>query len=110
MGQLLLEHFHGAITRVGATDTAFPLRAEGYHLLVLSQWTDPGDNDARIAWARNSYSAMQPFLGSGRYLNCLGGDEVVAAYGPNYRRLQQLKAKYDPDNFFRLNQNVSPMA
>jgi FAD/FMN-containing dehydrogenase len=114
MGQLLLEHFHGAITRVGVTDTAFPLRAEGYNLLVLSQWMDTKDNDACIAWARNSYAAMQPFKGSGRYMNYLGddevGDEVVAAYGPNYRRLQQLKAKYDPENFFRLNQNIRPMA
>ena len=113
MGQFLLEHFHGAITRVGVADTAFPLRAEGYNLLVLSQWMEAKDNDACIAWARNSYAAMQPFMGSGRYMNYLGddevGDQVVAAYGPNYRRLQQLKAKYDPENFFRLNQNIRPM-
>ncbi|HEY2618837.1 MAG TPA: FAD-binding oxidoreductase [Acetobacteraceae bacterium] len=114
MGQLLLEHFHGAVTRIGVTDTAFPLRGVGYNLLVLSEWMDAKDNDACIAWARNSYAAMQPFMGSGRYVNYLGddegGDEVAAAYGPNYRRLQQLKAKYDPDNFFRLNQNIRPMA
>jgi FAD/FMN-containing dehydrogenase len=114
MGQLLLEHFHGAVTRIGVTDTAFPLRQEGYNLLVLSEWIDPSDNDACIGWARKSYTAMRPFMGSGRYVNYLGddegGEEVVAAYGPNYRRLQQLKAKYDPDNFFRLNQNIRPMA
>ena len=72
MGQLLLEHFHGAVTRVGVTDTAFPHRAEGYNLLVLSEWMDPKDNDACIAWARDSYAAMQPFMGSGRYVNYLG--------------------------------------
>lgn len=114
MGQLLLEHFNGAVTRIGVTDTAFALRGEGYNLLVLSEWMDAKDNDACVAWARNSYAAMRPFMGSGRYVNYLGddegGDEVVAAYGPNYRRLQQLKAKYDPDNFFRLNQNIRPMA
>jgi FAD/FMN-containing dehydrogenase len=114
MGQLLLEHFHGAVTRVGVADTAFPFRAVGYNLLVLSEWVDPTTNDACIAWARNSYGAMQPFMGSGRYVNYLGDDEgseeVVAAYGPNYRRLQELKAKYDPDNFFRLNQNIQPEA
>jgi FAD/FMN-containing dehydrogenase len=73
---------------------------------------DPTTNDACIAWAKNSYNAMQSFMGPGRYVNYLGDDEgseeVVAAYGLNYRRLQQLKAKYDPDNFFRLNQNIQP--
>jgi FAD/FMN-containing dehydrogenase len=114
MRQLLLEHIHGAVTRVGITDTALPLPAEGYNLLVLSQWMHAKDNGAYIAWARNSHAAMQPFKGSSRYMNYLGedevGDEVVAAYGPNYRRLQQLKAKYDPENFFRLNQNIRQMA
>ena len=114
MGQLLLEHFHGAVTRVGVTDTAFPHRAPGYNLIVLSEWMEPKDNDACIAWARDSYTAMQPFMGSGRYVNYLGddesGDPVAAAYGPNHRRLQQLKAKYDPQNFFHVNQNIRPQA
>ena len=64
------------------------------------------DNNACIAWPRDSDSAMQPFMGSGRYVNYLGDDEfgdfVAAAYGPNNRRLQQLKAKYDPQNFFHV--------
>jgi len=57
---------------------------------------------------------MEPFFASGRYVNYLGddetGDPVVMAYGPNYRRLQQLKAKYDPNNFFHMNQNIHPLA
>ena len=110
MGQLLIEHFHGAVTRVGVTDTAFPHRAEGYNLLVLSQWVDPNDNKACPAWGRDSYAAMQSFMGSGRYVNYLGedeqGDVVAAAYGPNYRRLAQIKAQYDADNFFHMNQNI----
>jgi FAD/FMN-containing dehydrogenase len=114
MGQLLLENFHGAVTRVGVTDTAFPHRAPGNNLLVFSEWMDPKDNNACTAWARDSYTAMQPFMGSGRYVNYLGddepGDPVAAAYGPNYRRLQQLKAKYDPQNFFHMNQNIRPQA
>ncbi len=114
MGQLLLEHFHGAVTRVGVTDTAFPHRAPGYNLVVISQWMDPKDNNACTAWARDSYTTMQPFMGSGRYMNYLGddepGDPVAAAYGPNHRRLQQLKAKYDPENFFHMNQNIRPLA
>jgi FAD/FMN-containing dehydrogenase len=112
MGQLLLEHFHGAVTRVGVTDTAFPHRAPGYNLIVLSEWMDPKDNNVCTAWARDSYKAMQPFMGSGRYVNYLGddepGDPVAAAYGPNHRRLQQLKAKFDPENFFHMNLNVRP--
>ena len=112
MGQLLLEHFHGAVTRVGVTDTAFPHRAPGYNLVVLSEWMDRKDNNVCTAWARDSYKAMQPFMGSGRYVNYLGddepGDPVAAAYGPNHRRLQQLKARYDPENFFHVNQNIHP--
>jgi FAD/FMN-containing dehydrogenase len=113
MGALMLEHFHGAVTRVGVTDTAFPHRDEGHNLLVLSQWTDPNDNKACIAWARDSYATMEAFMGSGRYVNYLGEDEqgeVPAAYGPNYPRLAQIKAKYDPDNFFHMNQNIRPVA
>jgi len=112
MGQLLLEHFHGAATRVGVTDTAFPHRSEGYNFLVLGEWMERADNDRCIAWARETYSRMKPFMASGRYVNYLADDEtgepVAAAYGPNYRRLQQLKAKYDPANLFRMNQNILP--
>jgi FAD/FMN-containing dehydrogenase len=114
MGQLLLEHVHGATTRVGVGDTAFPHRAEGYNFLVLSQWTNVADNNACIAWARDTYAEMQPFFASGRYVNYLGddeaGDPVANAYGANYRRLQELKTKYDPKNFFRVNQNIPPLA
>jgi FAD/FMN-containing dehydrogenase len=58
---------------------------------------------------------MQPFTAKGRYVNYLGDDEtgddpVAAAYGPNYRRLQRIKSKYDPKNFFRMNQNIRPLA
>jgi hypothetical protein len=114
MGQILVEHFHGAATRVGAGDTAFPHRQEGYNLVILSQWTDPAQTPACTAWARETYAAMQPFVGKGRYVNYLDddeeGDPVAAAYGPNYRRLQQIKARYDPENVFHMNQNIRPLA
>jgi FAD/FMN-containing dehydrogenase len=113
MGQLLLEHFHGAVTRVNVGDTAFPHRAEGYNLVVLAEWLDPKDTDRCIAWARETYAAMDRFAAPGRYVNYLGddetGDATAAAYGPNYRRLQQIKAKYDPSNFFHINQNIRPL-
>jgi FAD/FMN-containing dehydrogenase len=113
MGQLLLEHLHGAATRVGATDTAFPHRRAGYNFLVLSQATDPTMSDRCTAWVRQTYAAMEPFIAPGRYVNYLDddetGDSVPAAYGPNYRRLQEIKTKYDPGNFFHLNQNIRPL-
>jgi FAD/FMN-containing dehydrogenase len=112
MGQLLIEHFHGAATRVGASDTAFPHRSEGYNFLVLGEWMEPADTPRCIAWARETYDRMQRFFGAARYVNYLGDDEtgepIAAAYGPNYRRLQQIKAHYDPQNFFRMNQNIRP--
>ena len=114
MGQLLLEHFHGAATRVGATDTAFPHRREGYNFLVVSQTMDPAIADRCTAWVRQTYAAMEPFVAPGRYVNYLDDDEtgnsVPAAYGPNYRRLREIKTKYDPGNFFHLNQNILPLA
>ncbi|MBI3457804.1 MAG: BBE domain-containing protein [Candidatus Rokubacteria bacterium] len=114
MGQLLLEHFHGAVTRVGVSATAFPHRADGYNLLVLSEWMEPANTDRCIAWARKTYAETKPFVASGRYVNYLGDDETgdpsVAAYGPNCRRLQELKTKYDPTNFFHMNQNIRPLS
>jgi FAD/FMN-containing dehydrogenase len=113
MGQMLLEHFHGAATRVGVSDTAFPHRAEGYNLVLLSEWMDHAASDQCIAWARDTYAAMGPFVSSGRYVNYLGddeeGDPVAAAYGSNYQRLRELKTKYDPENFFHMNQNIPPL-
>jgi FAD/FMN-containing dehydrogenase len=114
MGQLLLEHVHGAVVRVGVGETAFPHRTEGYNFLILSQWMDPAMTDRCIAWARETYAQMEPFAAPGRYVNYLGddepGDPVAAAYGPNYQRLRELKTKYDPKNFFRMNQNIRPRA
>ena len=112
MGQLLLEHFHGAVSRVPIGDTAFPHRVEGYNLVILSEWMDPAISGRCTEWARETYAAMGRFLGSGRYVNYLGddepGDPSAVAYGPNYSRLQGIKRKYDPDNFFHMNQNIRP--
>jgi FAD/FMN-containing dehydrogenase len=113
MSALVLEHIHGAATRVGVSETAFPHRREGYNFLVVSEWLDPADNAQNIAWARESYDAMRPSFSPGRYVNYLGEDDgedaVAAAYGPNYQRLRTLKAKYDPANLFHLNQNIQPL-
>jgi FAD/FMN-containing dehydrogenase len=112
MTAILLEQFHGAVTRVGATETAVPHRDEGWNLVIPSVWTDPADNDANIAWSRETFAAMRPHFGSGRWLNYLGDDQaedaIRAAYGPNYERLREVKRRYDPDNIFHLNHNIAP--
>ncbi|MGH9460864.1 MAG: FAD-binding oxidoreductase [Vicinamibacteria bacterium] len=112
MSALMLEYFHGAVTRVGTTETAFPHRDRGYNLAIISQWLEPKDNARNIAWAKDSFAAMKPFVAAGRYVNYLGddevGDPVRAAYGPNYDRLVELKNQYDPTNFFHMNQNIRP--
>ena len=112
MNAILFEHYHGAVTRVGPTDTAVPHRTEGYNMLLPSVWLDPAATDANIAWTRETYDAFRPSFAEGRWLNYLGDDEQVdavrAAYGPNYDRLVEVKRRYDPDNIFRLNQNIDP--
>jgi FAD/FMN-containing dehydrogenase len=112
MSGILLEHFHGAVTRVGREDTAVPHRAPGYNLLIPSVWTDPAANEANIAWTRETFAALQPEAAEGRWLNYYGDDEdpsaLDAAYGPNRARLGEVKQRYDPDNVFHLNQNIVP--
>ena len=112
MTAILFEHFHGAVTRVGATETAVPHRDQGWNLLIPSVWTDPADTDANIAWSRQTFAALRPHLGTGRWLNYLGDDQaedaIRAAYGPNYDRLREVKRRYDPENVFHLNHNIAP--
>ena len=112
MTAILFEHFHGAVTRVGATETAVPHRDEGWNLLLQSVWTDPADTATHVAWTRETFAALRPHLGSGRWLNYLGDDQaddaIRAAYGPNYDRLVEVKRRYDPGNVFHLNHNIVP--
>jgi FAD/FMN-containing dehydrogenase len=110
MTAIALEHFHGAVTRIGATDTAVPHRDEGYNLLITSVWMDPATTEENLAWTRESFDAFSPHFVDRRWLNYLvdddGTDAVRAAYGPNYDRLVEVKGRYDPENVFRLNHNI----
>ena len=110
MSAILLEHFHGAVTRVDPTETAVPHRDEGWNLLIPSVWADPADTDSNIAWTRETFAALRPHFRTGRWLNYLGDDQadeaVRAAYGPNYERLREVKRRYDPANLFHLNHNI----
>jgi FAD/FMN-containing dehydrogenase len=106
-----LFHMHGAAMRVEPESTAFALRRVQWDLDIIAQWTDPATADANIIWARTFWDAIEPYS-AGVYVNHLDNDDgaarVRAAYGANYARLVELKRKYDPDNFFRLNHNIAP--
>jgi hypothetical protein len=112
MSQIIIEHFHGAATRVPVASTACALRTPGFNVVVISQWATATETEQGIAWARNTFTALTPFLAPTRYLNYLEADAVdpaEVAYGPNLSRLRQVKTKYDPENFFRQNVNVLPL-
>jgi FAD/FMN-containing dehydrogenase len=106
----LFFHQHGAGTRVGVEDTAFPHRSPSWDFDAIAQWFEPSQADAGVAWARGVWDEIAPYT-SGVYVNHLDADDksrVSQAYGPNYERLVALKQKYDPDNFLRLNNNIVP--
>ncbi|MER9617676.1 BBE domain-containing protein [Mesorhizobium sp. M0207] len=108
---LVLQQVGGAISRVPMDGTPYANRDALYDCFPISIWDNPSDDETHIRWARNLWDAMRPFSTGGVYANNLGEegtDRVVAAYGENYPRLAALKNKYDPTNFFRLNQNVKP--
>jgi FAD/FMN-containing dehydrogenase len=112
MTAIVVEHFHGAVTRVGVADTAFPHRSPGYNVVLTGEWMNAADNEKNITWVRETYDALRPFMTSARYVNYLEadapGDPVAEAYGPNAARLRRMKAEWDPENFFRVNQNITP--
>jgi FAD/FMN-containing dehydrogenase len=114
LSMIILEHMHGAAADVHPDATAFPHRGEGFNLLIITSWPDPRDNQKIIGWVRELWAAMEPFMRRGNYVNYLsegeGDDRVRAAYGLNHARLAALKNKYDPTNFFRVNQNIRPVA
>jgi FAD/FMN-containing dehydrogenase len=109
--QVVLEHMHGAASRVPVSATAFGLRRTHYSINIMPGWTDPAMAEKCIDWAREFASAMEAFGASDAYVNYLGDEgssAVRASYGANYDRLANLKRKYDPDNFFQFNQNIPP--
>ena len=107
----VLQQVGGAIARVAGDATAYGNRDAAYDCFPAAIWDDPAQDERHITWARAFWEAMRPFATGGVYANNLGeeGEERLrAAYGANYARLAALKAKYDPDNLFRLNQNIRP--
>jgi FAD/FMN-containing dehydrogenase len=112
--QVQFEHLHGAVHRTDRAASAVGFHDATYNLLVNAKWLDPAADDENVAWARSSFDRLRPFLTGGAYVNYLFDEPVErirAAYGAEvYDRLARLKATYDPDNVFRLNQNIRPAA
>ncbi|MEY2449639.1 MAG: hypothetical protein QOH79_3115 [Acidimicrobiaceae bacterium] len=111
MTACVIESIGGAASRVASTAMAYAHREPGFNLLLLSQWAEPADTEPNIAWTRETFEALQPHMADRRYVNYLAADDgghTRDAYGANYERLVELKQRYDPDNVFRLNQNIDP--
>jgi FAD/FMN-containing dehydrogenase len=103
----------GAAGRVPIEATAYPHRDSLYTMNVHGRWTEPSQDSACVKWVRELYRAMEPFATGGVYVNFLTQDEperIRSAYGRSYARLSEIKAKYDPENLFRVNQNIQPTA
>jgi FAD/FMN-containing dehydrogenase len=111
MSMMVIEHFHGAASRVPVSATACTMRTTGFNVVIISQWANPSETEAGMAWARQTHAALTPFLAPMRYVNYLevdAPDAAAVSYGSNLGKLRELKKKYDPDNFFRQNVNITP--
>ena len=111
LSRIIIQFFGGAAGRVGPADTAFAQRQAEYNVGIETQWTDAAESEKHIGWTRTLSDALQPYSSNGYLVNFLKDESrelVRAAFGSNYQRLVELKTKYDPTNFFSLNQNVEP--
>ena len=111
MSHIIIEHFHGAASRVPVAATACTLRATGFNVVIASQWMGVEETERGISWARETFASLTPYLAPTRYVNYLEDDvpdPAAVAYGPNLPRLREIKTTYDPGNFFRHNVNILP--
>jgi FAD/FMN-containing dehydrogenase len=111
--EIFIGQLGGATNRVALDATAYPHRDANFVVNVHTRWREKADERRSIDWARKLFAEAAPHATGGVYVNFMPEDEnerVSSAYGANYQRLAVLKAKYDPGNLFRLNQNVRPAA
>jgi len=110
LSEIFFGQLGGAMGRVPADATAFPHRDAEYGMNVHTRWEDPANDDRCIDWSRKFFDAMAPYATGGVYMNFISEDEgeEALAYGTNQQRLAEVKAAYDPENLFRMNQNVEP--
>jgi hypothetical protein len=109
--QVLIQLFNGQVGRVSNADTAFSQRQAGYNVGIEAKWINPAESEKHITWARAFSDALKPYSSNTYLLNFLGDEDrdlIRGAFGSNHARLVELKTKYDPTNFFSLNQTVEP--
>jgi hypothetical protein len=102
---------NGAAHRVGKKDTPWFYREANFSMVIVGVDPDPANNERLINWTKDYWMALHPFSAGGAYLNFImdeGEGRVQASYGENYARLAQIKAAYDPQNLFHINQNIKP--
>ncbi|MDF9747131.1 FAD-binding oxidoreductase [Natrinema salsiterrestre] len=110
LSEIFFGQIGGEMARVPSDATAYPHRDAEYAMNVHTRWEDPATDDECIAWSREFFDAMAPYATGGVYVNFISEDEgeESLAYGENQDRLAEIKAEYDPENLFRMNQNVAP--
>jgi FAD/FMN-containing dehydrogenase len=109
--EVFIAHVGGAMARIPVNATPWPNRDAHFIMNVHTRWQDKAQDQACIAWARHLFKATAPFASDSVYVNFMPDDEddrVEKAYGTNYRRLAEIKRRYDPANLFRMNQNIRP--
>lgn len=109
--EIFLAQLGGAVSSRPDYATAYTGRDARFVMNAHARWDDAASDDEFVGWARATWSATAPYASTGAYVNFLTRDEqdrVQSAYGPNFERLAAVKARYDPDNFFRVNQNIAP--
>jgi FAD/FMN-containing dehydrogenase len=102
---------NGAVQDVSSDATAFAYRDANFATVIAGMWPDPADNEANTAWVRGFYEATAPLSEEGGYINFMAEDDqarIRVNYKGNYDRLVEIKREYDPDNIFRVNQNIQP--
>ena len=113
LSMILLFEIKGEIQRVPKEAMAFDHRDANFEMSIIANWTERAADNENIEWARQVWTAVQPYVSSAVYTNHMTADETIdrvrESYGKaKYEKLAVLKARYDPDNFFHLNHNIPP--
>ncbi|MGA0597944.1 FAD-binding oxidoreductase [Enterovirga sp. CN4-39] len=109
--EVFIAHLGGRMSQIQSNATAFPARDTHFSMNVHTRWRQDHEDNACIRWAREFFAATEPFATGTAYVNFMPADEgerVERIYGANYRRLAEIKGRYDPHNMFRMNQNIHP--